>query len=105
MDELVAGERQRGLQMALNRAVWRERSPDLSWAAFAARHPQLLARERSVLARHCTNAVLKSERAACMFGLPDRGVVAADRCRSVSAARDGAQRRRRSLAARDAGVG
>lgn len=45
---------------------------ELSWDAFAARHPDLLARQPSVLARYYTDETLQSERARRTFVMPDR---------------------------------
>jgi hypothetical protein len=47
-------------------------TPDLDWPAFAARHPELLARNPSILARYYADATLQSELAKRTFVLPDR---------------------------------
>jgi hypothetical protein len=48
-------------------------SRDLSWPAFAERHPDLLVRQPSALSRFYSDEQLASDRARDVFVLPDRG--------------------------------
>ena len=48
------------------------RTPELSWAAFTAAHPDLLRWEPSVLDESYTPECLKSDEARAIFLLPDR---------------------------------
>ena len=49
-----------------------EGTRDLSWTEFAARHPELLTKEPSILARYYTTETLTSDRARRVFVMPDR---------------------------------
>ena len=49
-----------------------ESARDLTWTEFAARHPELLTRQPSILSRYYDADTLTSERARRVFVMPDR---------------------------------
>ena len=49
-----------------------ESARDLTWTAFAARHPELLTKQPSILSQYYNADTLTSERARRVFVMPDR---------------------------------
>jgi hypothetical protein len=58
--------------MLLINERWAESDPSMSWEAFAAAHPELLAWKPSLLDRFYTPDLLGSGRARRVFVMPDR---------------------------------